>query len=270
MEHTIPSNLNVDEAGWVELEYTASPQGPSLERALYTAMGQETSPQKQEAPAGIAQLDGNGELHACEEKSGKLSITAKFTSESVWTAVGIRPSSRCRMVPARVNVAHKNGDSWSVHAGELTNDMRGGNLASFMSTSKPASGVEVNREGQTTSISFSEPLPSDGKIHFSYAIGNSPQMSYHGARGCVTLENIPKCSAMPLIAQQKEASVARREAPDSGCESVDKLSEHITKLSTKLDDMTKPNCGQFQRVQQCNRWNIFCRWSLKTKKCANR
>merc|ERR1712127_612062 len=239
------------------------------------ATGKKTSEVAKPATPGVTDLDGNGELHVCENDSGAVSVTAKFTStENAWTSVGIRPAgSKCRMVPARVNVAHKTGDSWSVHAGDLVNDMRGGNVANFLSNSKVATGVEVIREGRTTSMSFSEPLPRDRTMQFSYAIGKTSQMSYHDARGCVSVSNIPKCSDVNVPTTQ--VSVARREGTEpTGCQKksdaeFQKLTEHITKLSSKLDDMTQPKCDQFRRMKMCNKWNIFCRWNMQTKKCLS-
>lgn len=270
----IPSKLNVDEAGWFELEYTASPEGPSLERAIFAQKnaGRGSMPEKAATP-GVVDLEGNGQVHVCKQDSGELAVNAKFTSaENVWTAIGVRPYAACRMVPAKVNVAHSHGDEWAVHNGELSNKMRSGDATSFLDGATVADGVTVTREGSTTQMSFSEPAPADGKLHLSYAIGNSPKMSYHQKRGCVTVENIPACSDMKI---GEDAAVARRQviSSDSGdCQgNFDGLKDQISQLSSQLEDMSKPQaqCTQFKAVKKCLKWNLFCKWNSASKKCVN-
>lgn len=275
----IPSKLNTYEAGWFELEYTASPQGPSLERAMHSASGKNNAEPAEAGTPGIVDLAGQGELRVCRQDSGELSVSANFISaENSWAAVGIRPASsgRCSMVPARVNVAHQVGADWLVHTGELVNEMRSGNTAGFLSSAQEVTeGVTVNREGKTTSLSFSEPAPADGTMKFSWAVGKSPVMSYHNARGCVEVENIPKCSDMKAAPQ---TAVARRTAGEAGGDScqanVDRVQGSIADLTSKLDEYMKagtgkPKCGQFKKMAGCRRWSLFCKWNAKGKKCLN-
>jgi hypothetical protein len=276
----VPSKLNTYEAGWFELEYTASPQGPSLERAMHSALGKKNTAPEAATP-GIVDLAGQGELRVCEQDSGELSVSAAFTSaENSWVAVGIRPASsgRCSMVPARVNVAHQVGTDWLVHTGELVNEMRSGNTAAFLSSAQVAEGVAVNREGKKTSLSFSEPAPSDGTMKLSWAVGKSPVMSYHNARGCVAVENIPKCSDMKAASQ---TAVARRTAGEGGddCQvTVDSgfnsVQNSIADLTSKLEEYmktgtNKPKCGQFKKMAGCKRWSLFCKWNAKAKQCIS-
>lgn len=275
----IPSKLNVPEAGWFELEWTGSPEGPSLSRAMFAAQnkGGEAMPEEVATP-GVVDLEGNGQLHVCKDESGTLSVNARFTDAGdAWTAIGVRPSAACRMVPARVNVAHSHRDKWAVHTGELTNAMRGGSAAGFIANAKEAAGVTVTREDSTVQMSFSEPAPAEDRIHMSFAVGNSPQMSYHKARGCVTVENIPACSD---IKPAPDMSVARRQEPaaDSGnCQiktdtvnnNFEDLKEQIAKLSSQLEPQSQGKCQQFKAPKTCKKWNLFCKWNSAAKKCAN-
>jgi hypothetical protein len=278
MNHEVPSKLNVDEAGWFELEYTLSPEGPSLARAIHAASGKKEITSPTQAVPGVHKLETHGELHVCEDQDGRVSVKAHFsTANQGWTAVGVRPpGSPCRMVPARAHVAHQIDQTWSVHSGQLENSMRGGSSASFLAKANKSTGVEVVREGGATTMSFSELLPRNREMEFSYAVGNSASMSYHKHRGCVSVSTIPKCvdmtTALGKSSSPTEASVARREASStSECQlGLQAIQDKMSKLSTQLSEMTQPMCGQYLSVQKCNRWNLFCKWNSKTKKCGNR
>lgn len=254
----IPSKLNVDEAGWFELEWTGSPQGPSLARAMFAA-GKKNQTSQATTPPGAVDIGGKGQLHACEEQSGKILVTAKVQHKG-WTAIGMRPasSSKCSMVPARINAHHMIDNKWTVHSGDTTNSMRGGDLKEFISKAKAAQDVEVTLQDTITSMIFLEPKSQDGKMHFSFAMGSSPVMSYHDAtRGCVTIDNIPKCGS--AIAKAPES------APEQAPASVS-LQQQLADIAAKLDD-AKPKCGQLNTVQKCNQWSLYCRW--KASKCHN-
>jgi len=266
-EKEIPSKLNVDEAGWFELEYTASPQGPSLARAMFAAQGKSGAKDAKPTRPGFVDLSGQGSLQVCKQSSGKVHVTANFPSASGWGAVGIRPSERCRMVPATAHVTHKlGGDSdWSVHTGDLSNDMRSGSSAGFVANAKVAQGVEVVRADGGLVMSFTTDAPTGDEIHFSFALGKSAEMSYHSSRGCASVGNIPTCSA-----SSDQVAVARKEAPAAeiapACPGVAAVQKSISDLAEKMSAAhAKPKCGQFKSAAQCKRWSLFCGW--RKKKC---
>lgn len=265
----IPSNLNVNDAGWFELEYTASP-GTSLERAMFAAKKCEGEPTQAAAP-GSFDLEGNGFFRLCSEANGKVSLKAEFNADDKsWVAIGVRPSSSpdfCQMLPAKVTSLQAKGDKWSVLTGDLPKDLKmfdvaAATLAEYEKLASVTTTATVTREDGKTSVAFVdfEEMPAPGKtLKLTYAIGKTATLSYHAFRGCVSIpaSSIPKCSAV------KDLSTKDNTANYAG------LQVQLADIASKLESM-KPNCDKFKTPQTCMRWNLQCTWVAgPTAKCKN-
>lgn len=279
----IPSNLNVPEAAWFELEYTASPVGTSLERAMFAAQKQKF-PQgeqtKQVAAPGSVDLDGNGELKLCEEANGKLSLTAKFNAnDNSWVAVGVRPASApdfCQMLPAKVTTFQSTNNKWSVHTGDLPKslkvfDVSAAAVAQYEQSSSLTASSVVTREGGKTSVAvvdFDDMPRGRATVKLTYAIGKTPTLGYHAFRGCVSVptSSIPKCAAAVEDVRSRKTAVDVTEALPAGCDH--QLQSQLADITAKLAGMV-PNCGKFKTAKACEKWNLHCTWLPGKSQCQN-
>ena len=293
MAEMIPSNLNVDETGWVELEYTASPQGKSLQRALFAALDKgesKTGAMVTAAAPGVLDLDGNGELHVCKEDSGKMSLEAHFTAaDDVWVSIGVRPESApdfCQMLPANIKVAQTSSyGEWSVHEGELLKAMKtfepaAAVLDKFEGAATELPAVVERVDGMTTlTLADHEAMQTGVNTKFIYAIGKKGSLSYHGLRGCVNIatKSIPKCSdsANVELVERKQAiasseNVACDKAVGDGLSSIEATLASLTSKLEEMSQVPKVSCKQLKNVGGCNKWSVFCRWVAQGKKCVAR
>lgn len=222
-----PSHLNMNEAGWFDLEYTASPDGPSLEDSITKATecsGPSASTSTSAAPvvqggfmpAYEVDLGGRGIMDLCrsEEKDNELEVKATFlTPDESWVSIGFRPdeaSDLCSMTPATVLMVEKE-DEWVTSYGELLPSLHvfepsADELASQYDVLNDVIEEEgdildltLERQSDRTVVSFNTPIAKSnvdvGSIPMIYGIGKTAQLKYHAVRGCVRVElsAVPSC-----------------------------------------------------------------------------
>jgi len=282
MKEEIPSNLNVPEAGWFNLVWTGSPDGPALppnlEDELCDAGAGSSTGETKELP-GMAPLDGSdGTLHYCHN-GDNVHIKLSFaTPEPVWAAVGVRPGEICRMTPANVGIVHEEavGNGMDYYFGDLPGSLR-------MSTSAL---LEVKEEdmadpNEIESVSHSfvdgvmtfefmrslEGLGLDSStktIPISWAIGNSSVMGYHKVRSCMILEDVPNCSDVNFNdVTTGTAGEEHSSAHNEEC-ALDEVNEKISDLQKSMNMLL---CGQQNNQETCLSID-GCKWNDEYQSCS--
>jgi hypothetical protein len=289
IEEEKPSNLNVDEAGWVNIEYTYSPEGPSLEDAMEEAVSGdcEGAASSSSSSSSVAvDLGKDGTALLCKLPDGKLAGRVMFdTQNEVYLALGIRPDGapdHCEMYPAIGVVGHELDDgAWAVETGDIVRQLKAfeptaAQLASFEAV--PANG-EFSRDGTTSEMTFTgvASLPAtDPTLKLAWSFGRSPQFGYHADRGCaeVPVSKVPDCTGYAPPSAELSSEVA---AATGGCSNDEmtagfaSIQEQLASLSSKIEGMNAPkttNCATFKRAKRCNT-ATSCSWDARTSKCES-
>jgi len=229
----VPSFLNVDEAGWVELTWSGSPNGEKTPPLMMGGIPAHSPPGKAQGekaisappsslPAGVdLDLDGKGTLRICSEGAGRFQVEASFSSPG-WVSMGhpTTETARCSMLPADVVLA-ENKDGWTVGhsplhpgvrglAGQAMTDFRADLARGKESKFAFADAAVAEFEGSVVlSYTFSD--KSEDKLHFTWASGNNGPMSYHEGRGCTDVEvnDVPACGGATAVSDRPSKASKR-------------------------------------------------------------
>lgn len=295
IEEEKPSNLNVDEAGWFELEFTMSPDGVTLDEAMETAINEISdcadTPATTFPTATSVSLGKKGQLTMCLNDDGTLSGRATFeTSDPVWVAVGLRPDERpehCEMYPADIVLTEEMSGKWGVEAGEIKKTLKVFTAAEdvinkgFVNTQTLS--PSVVREGTTTTLEWTRAWTyneDSTNLKLTWATGREGTFGYHSDRGCAKLptSTLLPCTSTGAVPTATNAQIpaasthncAAKEDMDAGFSSVE---EQLAALSAKLDLLNTPTptanepqgCSKFKSRSICNS-DAECDWS--EGKCA--
>jgi len=199
----VPSNLEVDQAAWHTVVYTASPVWvPPSEGGT----GGDASALTKRIAAGVM-------AEACVDGATstlRLSLAVDLAAPA-WVAVGFRSTEECLMTPRGggdgeiVFAQPGNASAYEVHYGPLspeTKHFTAAALSNFLGRMTLLSGAAGFSDGTAEygngrlvlgfARSYSVVPPV---FNLSYAYGNSAQLGYHASRGCFTLTPV----ACPMV-----------------------------------------------------------------------
>lgn len=258
----IRSNLNVAEAGWVALEYSAAPgEAVPTINELQVASLKDPTPcdegKGQTANMKTEAIGDFGEISYCKASSGDIEIhTSYLGSEAAWTSIGFRTPSApdmCTMLPAEAAMAIPEGNSVKMGLSDLPKSLKnfGSNGIDFLDSMQP---LLENSEVSTATYEY-----SNGKTRFhlsrmikgdpdvvrlTWAVGNSATFTYHRARGCVDLTNIPACGEPSTAAPAPAPAPAPAAmfAPACGDDAAEDSRCHPLFCSGKHALWSKTNC----------------------------
>ena len=226
VEH-VPSNLERDDDAWLTLVKTFSPVW--------------TPPEDDDdaATTGLAWAEEVGDgvfAAACEDAGGlRLEVTWRGADAAPYAALGFLDDGECLMTPRGggdrdVVFLHADDGAYAAHAGSLSPDLKsfsadatGAFYASLVEVDA-AFEADVAFEDGGLSLRLLAPGP-----HFTFALGNAPQLGYHATRGCFTVEGAPSCAAV--------AAAADAAAPCEAAVAIDDDDDRVLELESTVAEL---------------------------------
>ena len=152
-----------------------------------------------------------------------------------YAALGFLDDDECLMTPRGgadrdVVFLHADDGAYAAHAGSLSPDLKsfsadatGAFYASLVEVDA-AFEADVAFEDGALSLSLLAPGP-----HFTFALGNAPQLGYHATRGCFTVEGAPSCAAV--------AAAADAAAPCEAAVAIDDDDDRVLELESTVAEL---------------------------------